>query len=76
VVSKGEFIYKSPALDKIRAFARRNLSALPRGLTEVYPKYKYPVLISPQLRKLKNRLSCRAGRKKSKQKALLSLGQF
>jgi hypothetical protein len=38
-------------------FAKNNLSRLPEGLKKVYPKYKYPVAISPGLRKLRKDLT-------------------
>jgi len=57
VVDKGRVIYRAPALKKVRAFAQKNLSLLPRGLKEVYPRYRYPVEISPGLKKLRQDLS-------------------
>ncbi len=57
VIDKGRLVYKFPSLDKIRDFTKDNLSMLPLPLKEVYPKYKYPVVISQGLRKLRLRLS-------------------
>jgi nicotinate phosphoribosyltransferase len=57
VVDKGKIIYRPGSLEKIRRFALTNLSKLPEGLKEVYPKYKYPVLISPRLKKLQRALA-------------------
>lgn len=57
VVDKGRIIYKIPPLDKIRLFLKDNLSKFPPALKEVYPKYKYPVVISPQLKRLQRSLA-------------------
>jgi nicotinate phosphoribosyltransferase len=57
VVDKGRVIYKTPLLSKIRRFLKRSLSKFPRELKEVRPRYKYPVIISPQLVRLKSKLS-------------------
>jgi nicotinate phosphoribosyltransferase len=63
VVDKGRCVYKSPSLDKIRAYARANLRSLPAALREVYPRDKYPVLLSPGLRRLRSNLARQLGRK-------------
>jgi len=63
VVDKGRVIYNVPSLDKIRSFVKDNLARFPRGLREVYPKYKYPVIISPQLKKLKDSLASQLGKR-------------
>lgn len=52
VVSKGKVIYKSPALKKMRAFVEKNLAVLPRRYKELSLKARYPVVISPALKKL------------------------
>lgn len=57
VIDKGRLVYKLPTLNKIRDFAKANLSKLPASLKEVYPNYKYPVVISRGLRKLRRNLS-------------------
>jgi len=57
VVSGGRITYKNPPLDEIRKFAKNNLSRLPRELKQVSSKYKYPVMISPGLKKLRKGLS-------------------
>jgi nicotinate phosphoribosyltransferase len=56
-VDAGRLTYRPPSLNKIRLFAKNNLSRLPEGLKKVYPKYKYPVAISPGLRKLRKDLT-------------------
>ncbi len=56
VVDNGRIIYKSPSLDKIALYARRNLSRFNESLKEVYPKYRYPVNISKGLEKLRQGL--------------------
>lgn len=57
VVEKGRVIYKTPGLDKIRVSVKNNLSRFPQKLKDVVPGYKYPVVISPQLKKLKDSLA-------------------
>lgn len=56
VVAQGKYIYKTPFLDKIRAYAKDNLSRFPKALKEIDTQYKYPVVISPKLKKLKRDL--------------------
>lgn len=57
VVDKGRVVYHPPSIDKIRALVRHNLSRFPKELQEVYPRYKYPVSISPRLERLRLDLS-------------------
>lgn len=57
VMSCGKIIYRQPSLDKIRLYLRKNLYSLPQKLKDVVPKYEYPVIISPQLKKLRNTLA-------------------
>jgi nicotinate phosphoribosyltransferase len=57
MVENGKVIYRLPSLDKIRDFTRKNLAAFPEKLKAVRSKYKYPVVVSPQLKKLRNKLS-------------------
>ncbi len=52
VVDKGRLIYKPATLEKTRLFVKNNLAKFPAALKEVYPKYRYPVIISPKLKKL------------------------
>jgi len=56
IIDKGRIIYNGQSLDKIKANAKNNLSGLPKALKEVYPKYRYPVLVSPGLKKLRRNL--------------------
>jgi len=56
-VHKGRLIYKSSSLDKIRTFTKNNLSQFPEELKEVASRYKYPVIVSPALKKLRRSLS-------------------
>jgi nicotinate phosphoribosyltransferase len=53
VVDKGRVIYNAPTLDEIRRYLKNNLSRFLQGLKEIDGKYKYPVVISPQLKKLR-----------------------
>lgn len=57
VVDKGRIIYKSPSLDKIRLFLKDSLLRFPNRLKSIYPRYKYPVIISPGLKKLTRTLA-------------------
>ena len=57
VVNKGRIVYKSPALNKIRLLVKQNLARFPERLKDVYPRYKYPVIISPQLERLRRNLT-------------------
>jgi nicotinate phosphoribosyltransferase len=64
-VANGRVIYRPPSLDKARDLTRKNLTALPGQLKAVRSRYKYPVVISPQLKKLRIKLSV-ALKKKAK----------
>jgi nicotinate phosphoribosyltransferase len=57
VVSKGKIVYRTPSLDKIRRYLKNNLTRFPEELKELYPGYKYPVIVSVQLRKLRQALA-------------------
>jgi nicotinate phosphoribosyltransferase len=57
VVDAGRVIYKTPPLDKIRAYAKSNLSRLTSSLKQVYPTHVYPVIVSPGLKKLRGHLA-------------------
>jgi nicotinate phosphoribosyltransferase len=57
VVDKGRIIYKPPSLEKIRMFTKNNLSKFPEDSKGIYSKYKYPVIISPKLKKMRRSLS-------------------
>jgi len=57
VVSKGRQIYKSPPLEEIRRSVERDLSQFPKELQGAFSRYRYPVVISPQLKKLRIKLS-------------------
>ena len=57
VVDKGKIIYKPPSLEKIKLFTKNNLAKFPQGLMEVYSRYKYPVVISPKLKNLRQALT-------------------
>jgi nicotinate phosphoribosyltransferase len=56
VVERGRVIYKRPCLDKIRESLKNNLSRFPQRLKDIIPEYRYPVIISPQLKKLRSTL--------------------
>jgi len=57
VMHKGKVIYRIPSLDKIRILAKFNLSRFPQKLKDVIPRYEYPVIVSPQLKKLRSALA-------------------
>ena len=57
VVDRGRILYKPAALDKIRGSLNRDLRKLNPALLDTRPRNKYPVVISPSLRKLRAALS-------------------
>jgi nicotinate phosphoribosyltransferase len=56
-VDKGRVLYKLPSLNKSRLFAKNNLARLPERFKDVRPRHKYPVLISPHLKRLRQALT-------------------
>jgi nicotinate phosphoribosyltransferase len=52
VVNNGKIIYKAPSLEEIRKYLNVSLSVFPKEMKKVYSKYKYPVEVSPALKKL------------------------
>ncbi|MEK6727691.1 MAG: nicotinate phosphoribosyltransferase [Candidatus Omnitrophota bacterium] len=56
VVNKGRAVYSPPALGRIKEFCKNNLSAFPEELKVTRPSYKYPVMISPELKRLREGL--------------------
>ncbi len=63
VMHWGRLTYKLPSLNKIRTFAKNNLSRFPQELKEVAPRYKYPVVISPKLKDLRRALARQLGKR-------------
>ncbi|MFH1355034.1 MAG: nicotinate phosphoribosyltransferase [Candidatus Omnitrophota bacterium] len=57
VVSRGTVIYKLPTLKHIRSFTQNSLKGFPESLKEIGAKYDYSVVISPQLKNLRRKLS-------------------
>jgi nicotinate phosphoribosyltransferase len=57
VVAKGKVIYKTPPLEKVRKFFRSRLRQFPPALMDLEAGYKYPLVISPGLKKLQATLS-------------------
>lgn len=57
VVRQGRFVYKPLAVDKIKAFAKDDLARFPEKLKKIDARFRYPVIISPQLKKLKRDLT-------------------
>jgi nicotinate phosphoribosyltransferase len=56
VVDQGKIVYRLPPLDNIRAQLEKRLKRFPAALGDIRRAYKYPVLISPGLGKLKRTL--------------------
>ncbi|MDP2939690.1 MAG: nicotinate phosphoribosyltransferase [Candidatus Omnitrophota bacterium] len=54
VVENGKFIYKSPSLNEIRKVTKENLDCLPKKFKRINNAQKYPVLISPGLKALRD----------------------
>jgi len=57
IIQKGRIIYRLPALDKIRILLKNNLAKFPKAVRDTYPGWEYPVVISPQLKKLRRVLA-------------------
>lgn len=57
VISRGKILYKTPPLRELRKKTQTNLSRLSAEYKQIYPKYHYPVIVSPKLKKLTLRLS-------------------
>jgi len=56
VVKKGRVVYKPPPIGKIRSGLKHNLCRFPAQLFKVDPGFRYPVFISPQLKKMRQLL--------------------
>lgn len=56
VVDRGRITYKTPSLDKIRMSLKNSLSRFKPSLQDAYIKYKYPVITSNKLEKLRGGL--------------------
>lgn len=57
VIKKGRVVYKFPSLSEIQALARENLSGLPNQFKGLDIKCRYPVELSPGLKKTAQKLS-------------------
>lgn len=57
VVNRGRILYKAPSLDKIRAYAKKTLRLMPQRLKELHTEFRYPVIVSPSLKKLRTGLT-------------------
>jgi len=57
MVDKGRIIYQPPPPDKIRVLVRKNLAQFPGELRDVSARYRYPVIISPKLKRLRRTLA-------------------
>jgi nicotinate phosphoribosyltransferase len=52
IVEEGKIIYKTPSLEKMREFAKKNLSLLAARYKGIYPAFEYPVVVSKGLSEL------------------------
>jgi len=57
VMDKGNLVYDSPSLEKIRKNALENLSRLPEKYRRLKNAPLYPVVLSPRLKKMLNELT-------------------
>lgn len=63
VIDKGRVIHKAVSLDALRAKVKNDSARFNPALFEVYPKYEYPVKISPGLKKLRETLAEELGKR-------------
>jgi nicotinate phosphoribosyltransferase len=57
VVDKGSIIYKQSSIDKIRALLNHGLLKFTEDFKSIHSRYTYPVVISRQLKKLRQDLA-------------------
>jgi len=57
VMNKGEIVYDLPTLEDVRKRALENLSKLPEEIKKLKKTKRYPVMLSPKLRKLLKELT-------------------
>jgi len=57
VVENGRIIYRLPSLEEIKRYREKNLACFPEDLKNINTDYRYPVLISPVLTKLRRNLT-------------------
>ncbi|MEI6631773.1 MAG: nicotinate phosphoribosyltransferase, partial [bacterium] len=57
VVDKGRIVYEVPTLGKIRLTLKSELCRFPQGLLNIDSDYRYPVLVSPALKRLQKSLA-------------------
>lgn len=62
-VERGRIVYKSPGLIRMRKNLQDNLRRFSPALREVYPRYRYPVALSPGLSVLKRKLSAQLSKR-------------
>lgn len=63
MVRNGMLIYRMPSAQKIRGSVREGLSGFPEAMKVAYPRYRYPVIISPGLRRLRAKLAYQSGKR-------------
>ncbi len=63
VVAKGRIIYKNPSLENIRRYLKNNLLKFSDRLKDIDSGYRYPVVISPRLQKLRAKLAYQLGKR-------------
>jgi len=59
VVDEGKVIYKTPSLISIRKDLKNNISRFPKRILELYPRYRYPVVLSRKLLSLRQALAAK-----------------
>lgn len=57
VIEKGDIVYNLPTLEEIRKRASENLSKLPEKYKRLENAPRYPVVLSPRLKKMMNKLA-------------------
>lgn len=58
---KGRHVAPAPPLERVRARARREVNGLPAAVRRIYAPAAFPVLLSPRLAALRQRLQARPG---------------
>lgn len=57
VMAKGRVVYKPFSLRRVQGFVRDSMAHFPPGLFSVLPKYRYPLVVSPGLAGLRERVA-------------------
>jgi nicotinate phosphoribosyltransferase len=57
VMEKGQMIHEAPRLEEIRISTLKNIHNLPDRYKKLVKPHRYPVRLSPELKKIKNHLT-------------------